>query len=424
MTRGDPGGFGDPRSRTLDRSWVRGPRVDSIPSGSRGLGPLPYHLQVVECLKRHEPDVWAWASSQKARSEHIEEVRAHLLRNTYRLEASAHPEVHAALKQAMQRLGIDAPATLYQAGGQEMNASLVFVPGEIHVVLLGPMLERLAAEERLALFGHELAHYLLWSRDGGDFHVADRILNDALASPQSTDSHRETFRRYSLHTELFADRGGAIAADALAPAVSTLVKVQTGIANPDPVAYLRQAAEIDARESASSGGDTHPETFVRARALELWWQGADDLDRWIDARLHGPLALDGLDLPGQLRLQGLVRGFMAHYLADAALRSELVLNQVRDLFPDWSPEEAPVLPAAFGADHAADSVRGLLNALMLDVALVDPDVQDAAILRAAHVARELGSFEALQANLRRDARFGKRELDQLSKRMGRQGVNA
>ena len=83
--------------------------------------------------------------------------------------------------------------------------------------------------------------------------------------------------------------------------------MQTGIANPDPVAYLRQAAEIDARESASSGGDTHPETFVRARALELWWQGADDLDRWIDARLHGPLALDGLDLPGQLRLQGLVR---------------------------------------------------------------------------------------------------------------------
>mgnify|MGYP006157561275 CR=1 FL=1 len=36
-----------------------------------------------------------------------------------------------------------------------------------------------------------------------------------------------------------------------------------------------------------------------------------------------------------------------------------------------------------GAGHATDSVRGLLNALMLDVALVDPDVQDAAILRAA-----------------------------------------
>lgn len=398
--------------------------VDSTPSGSSRLHPLPYHLQVVEFLKRNEPEVWSWASSQKTRSEHIEEVRAGLLRNTYRLEASAHPEVHAALQHAMQQLDIDAPVTLYQAGGQDMNASLVFVPGEIHVVLLGQILERLSAEERLALFGHELAHYLLWSRDGGDFHVADRILNDTLASPHATASHRETFRRYSLHTELYADRGGAIAANAVAPAVSTLIKVHTGIANPDPVAYLRQAAEIDARNSASSTGDTHPETFVRARALELWWQSTNGLDSWIDAKLHGPQTLEGLDLPGQVRLQGLIRGFMAHYLADAALRSDLVLNQARELFPDWSPDEAAILPAAFGKAHADDSVRSMLNALMLDLALVDPDVQEAAILRAANVAQDLGSFDALQANLKRDARFGKREFDRLIKRMDAKGVDA
>ena len=78
----------------------------------------------------------------------------------------------------------------------------------------------------------------------------------------------------------------------------------------------------------------------------------------------------------------------------------------------------------FAAAIANDATR--LAALVsgeIDFVL-DPDVQDAAILRAAHVARELGSFEALQANLKRDARFGKRELDQLSKRMGRQEVDA
>lgn len=398
--------------------------MDSIHSGSRDLRPLPYHLQTVNYLKRNEPEVWSWASTQKARAEHIEEVRASLLRNTYRLEADAHPEVHATLHEAMQRLSIDAPAILYQAGGQEMNASLVFVPGEIHVVLLGQMLERLSAEERLALFGHELAHYLLWTRDDGDFHIADRILNDALASPQAADSHRETFRRYSLHTELFADRGGALAANALAPAVSTLVKVQTGIASPDAAAYLRQAAEIDARESHASSGTTHPESFVRARALELWWQGAEHLNEWIDAKLHGPLALEALDLPGQMRLQAMTRGFIAHYLSDTALRSELVLNQARDLFPDWTPDETPLLPAVFGKEQVDDSVRGYLNAVMLDLALVDPDVQDAALLRAAAIARELGSLDALHVNLKRDARFGKRELDKLNKRVASMKVEA
>jgi hypothetical protein len=402
--------------------------VEATSPDRRGLQPLPYHAQVVEYLKRHEPDVWSWAGTQKARAEHIEEVRAHLLRDTYRLDVDAHPEVHASLTAAMQRLGIDAPATLYQSGGQEMNASLVYVPGEIHVVLLGPMLERLSDEERLALFGHELAHYLLWSQAGGDYYIADRILGDALASPQSADSHRETFRRYSLHTELYADRGSAIAADALAPAVSTLVKVHTGIANPDAAAYLRQAAEIDAREAARdkavSGGATHPETFVRARALELWWQGADDLDAWIDRTLHGPLALERLDLPGQLRLQTMTRGFVAHYLADTALRSDAVLNQVRELFADWSLEEAPVLPAAFGKAQVEDSVRHYLNALMMDLALIDPDAQDAALLRAASIAKALDSFDALQVNLKRDARFGKRDFDKLSKKMASMKVEA
>ncbi|MEL1263237.1 hypothetical protein [Pseudoxanthomonas putridarboris] len=398
--------------------------MDSTPPDNRSLLPLPYHGQVVAYLKHHEPEVWAWASIQQARAEHIEEVRAHLLRDTYRLDVEAHPEVHASLGVAMQRLGMDAPVTLYQSGGQEMNASLIYVPGEIHIVLLGPMLERLSGEERLALFGHELAHHLLWSRDGGDFYIADRILNDTLASPQAADSHRETCRRYSLHTELFADRGSAIAAGTLAPAVSTLVKARTGIANPDPAAYLRQAAEIDARETLASGGVSHPETFVRARALELWWQRADDLEDWLEAKLHGPLALNGLDLPGQVRLQAMTRGFLAHYLADVSLHSEAVLNQVRELFPDWSPGEAAVPPAAFGKQQADDSVRGYLNALMLDLALVDPDVQEAGLLRAANIARDLGSFEALQVNLKRDARFGRRELDRLKKRMGTMTVEA
>ncbi|WP_394005060.1 M48 family metalloprotease [Luteimonas sp. WGS1318] len=398
--------------------------MDSIHSGGRGLQPLPYHLQTVQYLKSHEPEVWAWASSQKARAEHVEAVRASLLRNTYRVEPNAHPEVHATMLQAMQRLGIDAPATLYQAGGHEMNASLVFVPGEIHVVMMGQMLERLSPDERLALFGHELAHYLLWSRDGGDFHVADRILNDALASPQASPSHRETLRRYSLHTELFADRGGAIAADALAPTVSTLVKVQTGVASPDAAAYLRQAAEIDTQANEPRNATTHPETFVRARALELWWQNADRLEEWIEAKLHGPLSLEALDLAGQVRLQAITRGFMTHFLADTSLRSDLVVSQVRELFSEWSPDEPASVLADLRAELMDDSVRGYLNALMLDLALVDADVQDAALLRAATIAHEMGSLDALQANLKRDARFGKRELDRLKKKLGMMQVDA
>jgi len=375
--------------------------------------PLSYHQQVVDYLMQFEPEVWAWASSQQSRAEHLEQVRAGLLRDTYRLEAAAHLDVYSLLEEAMRRLGITAPVTLYQAGGQEMNAALVFVPDEVHIVLQGPLLERLSAPERLAVFGHELAHYVLWSLNNGAFLVADRILNDALGAQAASHSHRETFRRYALHTELYADRGGAVAAQALEPAISMLVKVETGIADPNPAAYLRQAAEIDALETGVSVGVSHPETFIRARALQLWWQNAENLEHWLEAKLIGPLALARLDLPGQLKLQRLTRGFLTYFLSDVALRSEPLLNQVRMSFPTWSADETAVPAAEFaGVD---DSVREYLNALMLDLALVDPDMQDAALSRAMKVADELGSGEALLINLKRDAHLGKREIDKLRK---------
>jgi hypothetical protein len=382
--------------------------------------PLAYHASVVAYLRNHEPDVWRWASARRSDAEHRESLRALLLRDTYRIEEQSHASVHQVLAQAMARLGIAAPATIYQSPGQEMNAALVFVPGEVHIVLQGPVLERLSQDELLALFGHELAHYLLWSRDEGSFLIADRILGDALAAANCSPSHRETYRRYALHTELFADRGGAVAAGAVGPAVSTLVKVQTGIGTVDPDAYLRQANEIESSESGASTAHSHPETFIRARALALWWEGAAELVAWIDSRLHGRLALAHLDLPGQMRMQEMTRGFLSYFLNGTELASDAVLAQLRMLFPDWRNDESVVAPEAFGELAVDDAVREYLNALMLDLALSDADQRDQALLRAGQVAQQMGSLEGLRRNLKRDAGFGKRELDRFNRQLAKE----
>ncbi|MCY1247872.1 hypothetical protein D9M72_612440 [compost metagenome] len=90
------------------------------------------------------------------------------------------------------------------------------------------------------------------------------------------------------------------------------------------------------------------------------------------------------------------------------------------MFPDWRDDEPATGPEGLGPDVADDSVRGYLNALMMDLALADSDQQDTALLRAGQVAQALGSLDALQGNLRRDAGFGKRELDRFQRQLQRE----
>jgi hypothetical protein len=380
------------------------------------LAPLPYHLTVVDYLRRHEADVWRWAGERTASLDQRDALRAMLLRGTYRIEREAHPDIHAALALAMERLGIDVPATLYQSPGAEMNAALFYVPGEVHIIVQGALLERLAPDELLAVLGHELAHYLLWAHGDGELLVADRILEQAAISDGASASHRETCRRYALHTELFADRGAAVAAAAAGPAIAALVKVQTGMHAVDPDAYLRQAEEIEAQERQASNAPTHPETFLRARALALWWQGSESIDGWLEARLHGPLQLERLDLPGQIQVQQHTRGLIAWFLAGTDLASDAMLAHVRMLFPDWAGSETTLNPAAL----QERVLQPYWNALLMDLALADPDQQDAALLRAGQVARLLGSFDAFEATLRRDAGMNKRELDRYKRQLDKE----
>ena len=385
------------------------------------LTPLPYHANVVAYLRSREPEVWRWASSLSVLDQHAQDVRAHLLRETYRLTPEAHASPYAICARAMERLGIAAPATLYQTGDGAMNAALCFLPGEVHIVLQGPVLERLSESELLALFGHELAHFKLWSDDGGVYHTADRILDHTLADPGASASHFETARLYRLHTEIYADRGGAIAAQDALPAISTLVKVYTGLTSVDPASYLDQSVELEQRDPSPSQGTSHPESYVRARGLEQWWSGASDCDTWLHTRLRGPIEMERLDLTDQVYLEALTRRFFARFLGTAALRSDRILTQARAYFPDWSDQIEPVALEELRSERVGDSVRDYLHFVMLDLALSDDDLRDEALLEAGKLAHALGSHERFAAALRNEVGMAKRDADKLMSLAAKRG---
>ncbi len=368
------------------------------------LTPLPFHDALRAALVDLEPGLWQWFSSDGFGKKYGDDVRLELLRSTYRMPREG-STVYALVDEIRAAFGIEAPATVYQA--QEdgpMNATLCFVPGELHVVFRGPVQTKLTEAELRALLGHELAHHKLWTEAGGAYRVTGALIED-IAGRGGAASHVKSALRYRLWTEIYADRAGLLACDDLAAAVSCLVKVGTGLDHVDGKAYLEQAAEAIAGKGGSSEGQTHPETFIRAFALQSWSTGGDLAE--VARLVEGPLELDGLDLVQQRHLTQTTRRLVQAVLAPAAMQTDANLVHARRFFPDFTLAPAAVRSSGEPLDFtaASESLADYVAYVLLDFAMADHEIEDLALAHAAALAAEVGVKPAFRKVAKKELRL-------------------
>jgi Peptidase family M48 len=365
------------------------------------LDPLPYHVELRDYLKSRERELWNWFASARAQADYTENLRLDLLKSTYRLDAENHPELYKGVEEARTRLQLDIPVTVYQAqNSPQPNAVLYFIPGEGHVVFSGPILSLLNAEEIKSVLGHELAHYHLWQWEQGDLHVTDRLIQAVAGDPRAAGSHEQTARRFQLYTEIFADRGSLCVTEDLRPVVAGLVKIQTGLAQVSAPAYLKQAEEIFIKDNAATEGLSHPEAFIRARALSLWQAQRQDSYPLIARMIEGAEAFEDLDLLGQAKLTRKTRRLVEHFLQPKWLQTPAILGHAKLFFDDFQP-------AAIRDDfHVQDfqttdaKLREFYCYLLLDFVTADPELEDMPLAAALELSRKLdldSPFEKLAA---------------------------
>ena len=345
--------------------------------------------------------MWNWFASARAQADYTENLRMDLLKSTYRLDAEGHPELFKSVVEAKARLQLDIPVTLYQAqNSPQLNAALYFIPGEGHIVFSGPVLTLLSAEELKSVIGHELAHYDLWRRDEGTFHVTDRLIQSMANDPRAASSHEQTARRFQLYTEIFADRGSLRVTGDAKPVVSGLVKIETGLSQVSASSYLKQAGEIFAKGSLSTEGHSHPETFIRARALSLWQEHRENAAAEICGMIEGTAALEELDLVGQKRLTAVTRRLLEHLLRPRWFQTAATLGHAKLFFADFQPTNGS---GDFGLDglNCSDArLHEYLCFVLLDFAKADPDLDDMPLVAALELSRQLkieSQFEKLAA---------------------------
>lgn len=359
--------------------------------------PLRQHRSLVDWLRQEEKEVWAWFADKENAATDAEQVRLSLLRDTYRMDAEAHPEVFREIEAACTALDLKATVHVYQAQNQtEPNAAVCYLPGEAHVIFSGPILSLLSKDELRAVIGHELAHHLLWQMEDGAFLLADRILHSAACHRDAEPAHAHSARVWRLATELFADRGAFLATGSLEAAVGGLVKTTTGLAQVSAKSYLAQAEEIFSKSKPKTEQFSHPETFIRARALQLWTEDDDTLEETIERMLDSDDGLDTLTLTQQSELAALTRRFLTHLLEPTWFQTEAVLAHARQFFREFKPQADASIVTELADRPTAQ--REYFAQVMLDFCAIDPDLHDPPISRCLEIARDLeclGSFEKM-----------------------------
>ena len=269
------------------------------------------------------------------------------------------------------------------------------MPGEAHIILVGAIASSLGELELKALLGHELAHFHFFDRQENEFLVAAEILA-ALSNDRAARScHRETERLYRLYTEIYADRGALLVTGDPLVVITKLLKAETGMAEVSAESYLRQAEEILSKGPVKASRLTHPETFIRAKAIQLFAEKGEAANAEIQELIEGASSLTDLDLLKQKDVEAATQKLIGHFLTPAWFQTEAVLVHARSFFPDFTVQATAALEDSIISEiqKAGRSIQDYFCYVLLDFVAVDRQLEETPLAAALLLTEKLGMRE-------------------------------
>lgn len=199
--------------------------------------------------------------------------------------------------------------------------------------------------------------------------------------------------------------------------VSMLVKVQTGVEQIDAESYWRQADEIFAHGPISTTGVTHPEAFIRARALKLWANRDPSANVAIEQMLETGRDIKHLDLLGQELVSGWTRRVIDRLLARKWFQAPLVLAHARLFFEDYTPPAVLDPDAVWATEiRSQAALHDYFCFVLLDFVSADRDLDEPSLAAALGLAEELGFKPRFLELARQELKLRKSPLEKVDER--------
>jgi hypothetical protein len=381
------------------------------------LSAIPYHIKVKDHFFQ-QSKTWQFFASAKTKADQLVLFKTELLKNTYKFNQETDTALYYKVNTVKEKLGLqNLPVTIYQAQyTDELNASIVYLENEAQIVFSGRIMQLLNEDELLAVLAHELTHIKLYSMLGGDMETADRIITSIANNFNSEASYFETARLFRLYTEIFCDRGAFAVLGNTAPVITSLVKLATGLDHVNAESYVKQAEEIFSVAGAGSQANavSHPENFIRAKAIDLWSKKNKEAEDEIIKMIEGTVHLDQLDIFKQKELSNLTRTFLQLYLKPKWFQTSMVTGLAKQYFADFSwKEDAKISDTTINRINGADaSVREYFAYVLLDFCLLDPNLENIPLGWAFQFAEDMQLKDVFDNIIRKELKFSDKKLQQ------------
>jgi hypothetical protein len=375
---------------------------------------LPYHLNVRDHFKQ-QGKTWEFFAAANTKNEQLARYKTDLLKNTYKFDPATDITIYDAVNKAKTALGLEnLPVTVYQAGyTDELNASIIHLDNEAHIVFSGRLTSLLDEKELLGVLAHELTHVKLYSMLNGELEIADRIITAIANNHHSEAAYYETARLYRLYTEIFCDRGAYSVLNETGPVITGLVKAATGLDRVSAENYLKQADDIfTADNSIKTSSVSHPENYIRARALQLWHEQKENAEEVIAKMIEGTTDIDQLDIFKQKELSAMTKTFLQLFLKPKWMQTTLLTSLAKNYFTDFVLDDAILLSPAFaeraGAMHG--SSKDYLSYVLLDLVLADPSLEEIPFGWAFQFSEDLQLKETFEAVVKKELKYSDKKL--------------
>jgi Peptidase family M48 len=378
---------------------------------------LQYHQKTYFHFKK-QTKTWDYFANATKQAEQLEQLKNELLKNTYKYESVNHQSIFDKLEFIKKNLQLETlQVFVYQAPNiGELNASIILIKDEAHIILTGNIIEILTDDELEAVLAHEIGHVLLYRLEHGVIEITDRIVTAIGNSIQSDVAHYETARKFKLYTEIFCDKMAFQVCKNINPLITSLVTITTGVKNISADSYLQQTEEIlSANKAFKSENYTHPENFIRAKALQLWQTEPDKAEDQIIKLIGGFATIDTLDIFQQSELKELTRTVIELFLKPKWIQTTLVINHAKQFFLDFHAEKSVFLDSILVAklDNLDTSIREYLGYLLFDFTKVDSSLENVPLGWAFEFADAVFIKNEFVAIVKKENKFSEKKFTQL-----------